>query len=139
MENSIHTFISICQNRACKAVGLVLVIAMILASTTGTAYADIKLTTSDEIGIMTDSTKVFDVVDEMPKIKGGMSKIYEHVKYPRLASRSGIEGKVFIKFVVNEQGKVEDPKILKDIGGGCGEAAVEGIKKVEFEPGKHNG
>lgn len=88
---------------------------------------------------MTDSTKVFDVVDVMPEIKGGMSEIYEHVKYPKLASRSGIEGKVFIKFVVNEQGKVEDPKILKDIGGGCGEAAVEGIKKLKFEPGKLNG
>lgn len=86
-----------------------------------------------------DSSKIYNVVDEMPEVKGGLNAIYKHIKYPRSAASRGIEGRVFIKFVVDENGEVSNPEILKDIGSGCGDAAVEGIKNVEFIPGKLNG
>ena len=43
------------------------------------------------------------------------------------------------KSLVDESGNVKKPEILKDIGAGCGEAAIEGIKKVKFTPAKNGG
>lgn len=86
-----------------------------------------------------DTTEVFNIVDEMPEIEGGLQEVYKHIVYPSLAERTKTEGRVFIKFIVDENGKVVNPVILKDIGAGCGEAAIEGIRKVKFTPGKQNG
>jgi len=41
--------------------------------------------------------------------------------------------------VVDKEGNVRDPKVLRDIGGGCGEAAIEAVKEVKFTPGRLNG
>lgn len=89
--------------------------------------------------IAADTAKVYKVVEKMPEIVGGLPEIYKHISYPRQAIKSGVEGRVFIKFVVNENGSVSDPEIMKDIGAGCGEAAIDAIKKVKFTPGQHNG
>lgn len=86
-----------------------------------------------------DTTEVYNIVDEMPEIEGGLAEVYKHIEYPSVARKKKVEGRVFIKFVIDENGKVLDPVILKDIGDGCGEAAIEGIKKVKFTPGKHKG
>ncbi|MBO6586873.1 MAG: energy transducer TonB [Gracilimonas sp.] len=86
-----------------------------------------------------DSAKIYDVVDQMPEIEGGIKEVYNNIKYPRAAISGRIEGRVFVKFVVDENGNVKNPTVIKDIGAGCGEAAVEGIKKVKFTPGKLNG
>jgi protein TonB len=83
--------------------------------------------------------EVFTVVEKMPEIKGGIQSIYEHIEYPALAVKSGIEGKVFVKFIVDENGNVSKPEILKDIGGGCGEAVMNGIVNVKFTPGENSG
>ncbi|MTI86502.1 MAG: energy transducer TonB [Balneolaceae bacterium] len=96
---------------------------------------------SNDVRIESESNvdSVYTVVDQMPEIDGGIKAIYKNIKYPQAALSSGVEGRVFIKFIVNEQGKVESPEILKDIGGGCGKAAIEGLKKVKFTPGKLKG
>ena len=86
-----------------------------------------------------DTAEVFNVVDEMPEIQGGIQKLYESISYPRSAKVAKIEGRVFIKFIVEVDGSVTNATILKDIGGGCGNAAIEGIKKVKFKPGLHQG
>ena len=52
-----------------------------------------------------------------------LSYIYKHLKYPTIARENGIEGLVFIEFIVNKEGAIERTKVLKDIGGGCGLAA----------------
>jgi len=70
-----------------------------------------------------DASEVFTVVDEMPEMIGGMESLYGEIKYPRAAVQAGIEGRVFIQFVVDKNGNVRDEKVLRDIGGGCGEAA----------------
>ncbi|WP_421774991.1 energy transducer TonB [Gracilimonas sp.] len=86
-----------------------------------------------------DSVKIYDVVDQMPEIEGGIKEVYKNIDYPRAAVAGRIEGRVFVKFVVDENGKVKNPEVIKDIGAGCGEAAIEGIKKVKFTPGKLQG
>lgn len=86
-----------------------------------------------------DSTEVYNVVDEMPEIIGGIQEIYKHIEYPRAARLAEIEGRVFLKFIVDEKGNVSSPTVIKDIGGGCGDAAIAGIKKVKFKPGSNGG
>ena len=111
-----------------------------LAATTTSAKASTELFTSEAFEIIAeDSSQIYDVVDQMPEIKGGIKEVYKNIEYPRAAVSGRVEGRVFIKFVVDENGNVKNPEVLKDIGAGCGNAAVEGIKKVKFTPGKLNG
>lgn len=112
---------------------LVLCIAVFAKAETTDRF-NVNLYTGDE-----DTTEVFNIADEMPEIEGGLQEVYKHIEYPRQARRAKIEGRVFIKFIVDENGKVQDPVVLKDIGSGCGEAAIAGIKKVTFTPGKNAG
>jgi len=75
----------------------------------------------------------------MPQPLGGFDAIYKNISYPEMAKKAGVEGKVYLLVYINEKGKVDDVKVLKGIGGGCDEAAVNGIKEVRFSPGKQNG
>jgi len=86
-----------------------------------------------------DSEKVHTVVDEMPEIIGGLPALYKEIDYPREAVKKNISGRVYLQVIVNTDGKAENPKVIRDIGGGCGEAAAEGITKVDFKPGKQDG
>lgn len=64
---------------------------------------------------------------------GGMENFYRtimsKIQYPRTARRNGIQGKVFVEFVVNVDGKLTDIKIKRGIGGGCDEAAVDAVRQ----------
>jgi protein TonB len=86
-----------------------------------------------------DAEKVHTVVDEMPEIIGGLPALYKEIDYPREAVKNNISGRVYLQVIVNTDGKAENPKVIRDIGGGCGEAAAEGITKVDFKPGKQDG
>ncbi len=86
-----------------------------------------------------DAEKVHTVVDEMPEIIGGLPALYKEIDYPREAVKKNISGRVYLQVIVNTDGKAENPKVIRDIGAGCGEAAAEGITKVDFKPGKQDG
>ncbi len=77
--------------------------------------------------------------EQMPAPDGGLKAVYNNIKYPAIAKQAGIQGKVFVLAYINETGGVDDVKVLKGIGGGCDEAAIEGIKKTKFTPGKSKG
>ena len=53
-----------------------------------------------------------------------------------MSGENGIQGKVTLRFVVNKKGKISDVKILRDIGGGCGEAAAKVIRSMNNMPQK---
>ena len=60
--------------------------------------------------------------------------------YPLEARQRGIEGHVFVEFVVNVDGSVSDINVKKGIGAGCDEAAVMAIKtSPKWNPGKQDG
>jgi len=66
--------------------------------------------------------------------------IYKNVKYPTFARGADIQGTVVVSFIVNKTGDVEDVKILRGIGGGCGDEVIRVIKGLDkFLPGKQNG
>lgn len=78
-------------------------------------------------------------VEEMPEPIDGIKSIQEKIIYPEIAKRAGIEGKVFVMAFINETGHVDDVKIIKGIGAGCDEAALNAVKETKFTPGKQKG
>ncbi len=81
----------------------------------------------------------YKVADKMPELIGGLTELQKKVVYPEEAKKKGIEGRVVLQFIVDENGNVIDPKITRGIGGGCDEAALEALSEVEFKPGIKNG
>ncbi len=86
-----------------------------------------------------EEPEVFTIVEDMPELKGGMQAIYDHLEYPEMARQAGIEGRVVVQFIIDEEGQVRDPVVVRGIGGGCDEAAIEAVKQVEFTPGRQRG
>ncbi|MCB0749733.1 MAG: energy transducer TonB [Ignavibacteriae bacterium] len=77
--------------------------------------------------------------EEMPTPLGGLEGIYQLIKYPELARKSNVQGKVYVLAFVNENGDVDDVKVVKGIGAGCDEETIEAVKKTKFSPGKSGG
>jgi TonB family protein len=88
--------------------------------------------------------EVFDFVEQMPEFPGGqeamMKFITKNINYPQIAIENGISGKVYAKFVVGRDGTIRDIKILRDIGGGCGQEVKRLIKSMpNWKPGMQGG
>jgi protein TonB len=81
----------------------------------------------------------FVAVEEMPEPIGGIAAIQQLIEYPEIAKRAGVEGKVYVLAFVDERGNVTSAKILKGIGAGCDEAAIDAVRKTKFKPGKQRG
>ena len=81
----------------------------------------------------------FEVVEDPPTIIGGMDAVRKNLVYPDLAIRAGVEGTVIVLAYVNKDGIVTGTEVLRGIGGGCDEAAMEAVKKVRFNPGMQRG
>lgn len=81
----------------------------------------------------------FVAVEEMPEPIGGIEAIQAKIAYPQIAQRAGVQGRVFINAFVDENGVVNKVELLKGIGGGCDEAAIEAVMATKFKPGKQRG
>lgn len=91
-----------------------------------------------------ETDEVHLIVEEEPSFPGGERAFYQYVgqnlKYPKLAVRQGIDGKVFVQFVVNKDGSLTDVQVIKGIGGGCDEEALRVLKSSpRWNPGKQRG
>lgn len=87
---------------------------------------------------------VYTIVEEMPKYNGGEKKLLEYitqtVKYPKQARESGVQGTVYVSFVINETGEVKDPRITRGVSSELDFAAINAIKKMpNWTPGMQNG
>lgn len=88
--------------------------------------------------------EIFTVVESMPEFPGGQAKMLEfiatNIKYPPMARESGIQGRVFVNFVVEPDGSVSGVTILRGIGGGCDEEAIRVIQSMpKWTPGRQRG
>lgn len=81
----------------------------------------------------------FVVVEEMPELIGGLASIQNEIEYPEMARRAGIEGRVYVQFIVNERGEVENPRVIRGIGGGADEEALRAVSNAKFRPGMQRG
>jgi protein TonB len=91
-----------------------------------------------------EEAQIFTVVESMPDFPGGdaarIKYLNENIKYPQMARESGIQGRVFVTFVVEKDGSVTDVRVLRGIGGGCDEEAIRVIKNMpKWNAGKQRG
>jgi protein TonB len=90
------------------------------------------------------SDEIFDMVDEFPEVPGGIEAwgnfMKNNLKYPESAKDKGIEGTVYITFIINKDGSVSDAEILRGIGGGCDKEALRVVNaSPNWNPGKKDG
>ena len=88
--------------------------------------------------------EIFLVVENEPEFLGGEDSLYAYIarniKYPEAAKKEKIEGRVFVTFIVEKDGQVSSAKLLRDIGGGCGEEAIRVVKSMpKWKPGTQRG
>ncbi|MEX0686244.1 MAG: energy transducer TonB [Balneolales bacterium] len=86
-----------------------------------------------------EEPEFFQVVEDMPEPVGGIQAIYDNLKYPEVARRAGIEGRVSVQFTVDVNGNVSDAQVLRGIGGGADEEAVNAIRNTKWTPGRQRG
>ncbi len=78
--------------------------------------------------------------DTPPKPIGGFEAIQRNLRYPEIARKAGIEGRVVLYVHVNEDGRVAETRVLKSLGeAGCDEAAMAAVKSVRWKPATRDG
>lgn len=87
-----------------------------------------------------DDNKVFDDVDQMPEYPGGQACLLQYlsdkVRYPRVAEKNGIQGRVICTFIVERDGSITDVKVVKSIDPLLDEEAVRVLSKMpKWKPG----
>lgn len=88
--------------------------------------------------------RIYDIVEEKPSYPDGDLKLMEYIaqniNYPQEALESGIQGRVFVSFVVEPNGSITNEKVLRGIGYGCDEEAIRVVKTMpKWIPGKRKG
>jgi protein TonB len=88
--------------------------------------------------------EIFTIVEKQPSFPGGNQAFYKYIgkkmKYPSQARRMGIEGKVFVQFVVDKDGSIKDVKVIRGVGAGCDEEAIRVIQNSpKWQAGKQRG
>jgi TonB family protein len=99
---------------------------------------------SEDVQTNQSDGEVFEVVEEQPQPIGGTDAFYKYIgseiRYPLQARRMGIEGKVFVTFVVEKDGTLSGVKAVKGIGAGCDDEAVRVVQNAPgFTPGTQRG
>lgn len=94
--------------------------------------------------VIEQEEEIFVFVEENPSFPGGEEALYsflrDNIKYPQLARENNITGKVFVQFVVEKDGSISNAKVMRDIGGGCGQEALRVVKAMpKWKPGKQRG
>lgn len=91
-----------------------------------------------------EEQQIFQVVEEMPEFPGGMAEclkfISKNIKYPTIAQENGVQGRVIIQFVVNQDGSIVDPVVMRSVDPYLDKEALRVIKMMpKWKPGKQRG
>lgn len=80
--------------------------------------------------------EVFIAVEVKPELIGGQAAIYDKIQYPPVARQAGVEGRVILQFIVDEDGTVTDPRVLQSPHSMLSKEALRVIQLVRFTPGR---
>ena len=87
--------------------------------------------------------EVFMIVEDMPEMQPnqteGMRQLGQCIEYPEIAKKAGVEGRVFVQFVVDEQGNVQTPTVTRGLGAGTDQEALRCVQTLTFTPGRQRG
>lgn len=98
----------------------------------------------EEEEIIEEDNGIITMPEKMPEFPGGLEELYRflssNTNYPALAKDVGLQGIVYLTFVVEKDGSIKDARILRGIGGGCDEEALRVIHEMpKWTPGKQGG
>ena len=97
------------------------------------------ITSSPAQNSVKDDQGIYIMCEKMPELIGGMDGLQKKIRYPLQAKSLGVQGVVYVQSIINEKGKIEDPKVVKKLGAGCDEEALRVLKKSKFKPGYDKG
>ncbi len=105
------------------------------------AFADLKKTAPQKPaeGSKSKEGDFFVAVENMPELVGGLASLQKMMTYPKLAREAGIEGRVIVQFIVDKEGNVVNPSIVKGVHKSLDEEALRVVKKANFKPGTQRG
>ena len=88
--------------------------------------------------------QIFQVVEERPQFPGGdaelMKYLQKNIKYPTICQEQGIQGRVIVQFVVNTDGSIVDPQVIKPVNPHLDKEALRVISTMpKWSPGKQRG
>ena len=88
--------------------------------------------------------KVYDIVEQMPSFPGGVTELMKwldsHVRYPTAAIRDGIQGRVFVSFIVEPNGSVSNAKLVRRVDPRLDQEALRVVAEMpKWIPGKQHG
>jgi periplasmic protein TonB len=94
--------------------------------------------------VVEEETKPYSYVEQMPEYPGGdearIKFFTKNLKYPAIAKESGIQGTVYLTFIVSKTGEISNVQVVRGIGGGCDEEAVRVLQLMPpWIPGRQNG
>ncbi|GEM_PF-3729613 len=129
---------------------LITVIFILLIEINGNAQVDQSVPNEDsvvntiKVKSKEDTNLVFDVVEKMPEFPGGqvemMNFLSKNINYPSVALEQGMQGRVYVQFVIWKDGSVRDVKVLRGVGSPLDNEAIRVIKMMpNWEPGIQRG
>ena len=88
--------------------------------------------------------EIFVVVEDMPEPPGGIAELMKflgkNIKYPTIAQENGIQGRVVVEFVVNKDGTIVDPRVVRGVDPSLDKEAIRVIMSMpKWKPGKQGG
>ena len=88
-----------------------------------------------------DLNKIYTQVDKQPEFPGGNDALFQYlgktITYPAAAKEAGTTGKVYVSFVIKRDGSISTVKMLRGIGNGCDEVAMEAVQNMpNWSPGE---
>jgi TonB family protein len=110
----------------------------------GTVFIEVKDSVQLRGYSVDKSDTIYSHTQTPAEYRGGMESFYrgiaKTVKYPATARRNGVQGRVFVQFIVDKNGVLTDAKVIKGIGSGCDtEALVACLQQKDWLPGSYNG
>src|SRR5699024_8492842 len=73
--------------------------------------------------------------EKMPELKGGLRTLMTKINYPEEAAKAGIEGRVIVKFIVNKQGNVDNPQIMRGVSEALDQEALRVVNRQNLSQG----
>lgn len=91
-----------------------------------------------------NSTRVYDVVEQMPSFPGGISGLRtylnQNIRYPAEAQENCVQGRVVVSFVVGKDGHISDVTVLRSVDPSLDKEAIRVIRNMpRWSPGKQGG
>ena len=108
------------------------------------AAVEVKYTPVEVEEEEVDEQQIFQVVEENPEFPGGMKEcmkfLSNNIKYPQISQENGVQGRVIIQFVVNADGSIVDPVVVRGVDPYLDKEALRVIKLMpKWKPGKQRG